>query len=75
MALIRIFKTRNEAIWAKDVLEQGGIKAEVVEDKFNNVPIQKFGVRARFRVIVADEDFDKAVRFLMEKLPKKLKKS
>lgn len=73
MALIRIFKTRKEATWAKDVLAEGAIKAEVVEDKFNNVPIQKFGVRARFRVLVADGDFEKAVIFLMEKLPKKIK--
>lgn len=73
MALIRIFKTRKEALWAKDVLAQGQINAEVVEDKFNNVPIQKFGVRARFRVLVAHEDFEKSVIYLMEKLPKKIK--
>lgn len=73
MALIRIFKTRKEAVWAKNVLSEGNIDAQVVEDKFNNVPIQKFGVRARFRVLVADEDFYNAVEYLASKLPKKIK--
>lgn len=73
MALIRIFKTRKEAIWAKNILAEGRIVAEVVEDKFNDVPIQEFGVRARFRVIVADEDFQKSVEFLAGKLPRRVR--
>jgi len=65
---IRFFKTRKETEWAKKVLGEGGIKGIVSEDKFNDVPIQKFGVRARFRINVNDEDFDKAVKFLAKRL-------
>ena len=68
MICIRFFKTRKEAEWAKKILEEGGIKGIVSEDKFNNVPIQKFGVRARFRINVDDEDFDRALNFLAKKI-------
>ncbi len=68
MICIRIFKTRQEANLAKKVLEEGGISASISEDKFNNVPIQNFGVQARFRLHVADEDFYPAVKFLAGKL-------
>jgi hypothetical protein len=72
MALIRIFKTREEAEFAKKILEEGKISAEVKEDKFNGVPIQKFGVRARFRLIVADKDYFKSAAFLAGKLKKRI---
>jgi hypothetical protein len=68
MICIRFFKTRKEAEWAKKILEESGIKGIVSEDKFNNVPIQKFGVRARFRINVDDEDFDRALNFLAKRL-------
>jgi hypothetical protein len=67
---IRIFKTREEAEWAKKILEEGEILATISEDKFNNTPIQKFGVPARFRLKIEDRDFPKAVRFLATKLRK-----
>jgi len=72
MALIRIFKTRKEALWAKKILSEGGIEAEIVEDKFNNVPIQEFGVRARFRVIVDDLDYNRAAMYFAGKLRKRI---
>ncbi len=68
MICIRFFKTRKEAEWAEEILKEGGIKGIVSEDKFNNVPIQKFGVRARFRINVEDEDFDRALSFLAKKI-------
>lgn len=74
MICIRIFKTREEAELAKKILEEGEIFAEVSEDKLNNVPIQEFGVQARFRLHVADKDFIRAARFLLTEL-KKAKKS
>ncbi len=68
MALIRIFKTRKDAERAREILKEGGISADVNEDKFNNVPIQKFGIPARFRLQVSTEDFYKAAAFLAQKL-------
>lgn len=68
MICIRFFKTRKEAEWGKKVLETGEILAKVSEDKFNNVPIQEFGVQARFRLNVERKDFNKAANFLAKKL-------
>ena len=68
MTLIRIFKTRKEAEWAVGILKEGAIPAFVSEDTFNNVPIQEFGVTARFRVLIDDDDYFKAAAFLANKL-------
>lgn len=68
MICIRIFKTRREAERARKILEKGGIIATISEDKFNNVPIQKFGVQARFRLKVMDKDFPATVKFIGGKL-------
>lgn len=68
MICIRFFKTRKEAELGKKVLGTGGIESAVSEDKFNNVPIQEFGVQARFRLNVPEKDFKKAANFLAKKL-------
>lgn len=71
MICIRFFKTREEAELAKEILEEGGIFAEISEDKFNNVPIQEFGVPARFRLLVKNnKDLNRAAQFLAERLGK-----
>ncbi len=70
MICIRIFKTREEAERAKKVLETGNFIATVSEDTFNNVPIQEFGVPARFRLKIEDKDYPRVTRFLAEKLKK-----
>ena len=72
MICIRIFKTREEAEWAKGILEKGEISAMVSEDSFNNVPIQNFGVPARFRLKVEDRDFYRAAKFLASKIKKRI---
>lgn len=69
MISIRIFKTREDAEWAKQALEEGEILTTISEDEFNNVPIQKFGVQARFRLKVTDnKDLNRAAQFLARKL-------
>ena len=70
---IRIFRTQQEADWAKKLLKEGGIVASVSKDYFNGVPIEKFGVHNRFRLIIEREDVKKAAKFLSEKLRKKRK--
>jgi len=67
---IRIFDTRNEAESAKKILEEGGIHTTILEDKFEGVPIQEYGVAARFRLNVEDRDFPKTTKFLADKLKK-----
>lgn len=69
MICIRIFKTREEADLAKKILEESGIFATISEDKFNNVPVQKFGVQARFRLCVENSiELNRAAHFLATKL-------
>lgn len=68
MICIRFFKTRKEAEWAKEALKEGGIMGTITEDKFNGVPIQEFGVAARFRLHVSEEDFNRSANFLAKKL-------
>lgn len=74
MICIRIFRTREEAEWAKKVLEEDGMFATISEDTFNNIPIQDFGVSARFRLKVTDKDLDRAAHFLATKLKKAIDK-
>ncbi|PIR79776.1 MAG: hypothetical protein COU25_03660 [Candidatus Levybacteria bacterium CG10_big_fil_rev_8_21_14_0_10_35_13] len=70
MICIRFFKTRRQAQWGKKVLEEGGISAEISEDKLWGIPIARFGVRARFRLNVLEQDFNRAVNFLAKRLKK-----
>lgn len=71
MITIRIFRTREQAEFGKEILASGGIASEITEDMFHHEPIQKFGVPARFRLKVANEDFGKAAQFLAKKLKEK----
>lgn len=70
MVWIRIFRTREEAERAKNIIESGGFFATISEDKLFGIPIQRFGVPARFRLEVAREDFEKVAEFLAKKLKK-----
>lgn len=71
MITIRIFRTREQAEVGKEILASGGIASEITEDMFHHVPIQNYGVPARFRLKVTDEDFEKAAEFLAKKLQEK----
>ncbi len=68
MLCIRIFNTREKAELGKKILEEAGIYSVITEDTFNNVPIQNFGVRARFRLHVNEEDFLKTADLLAKKI-------
>ncbi|OGH16498.1 MAG: hypothetical protein A3C30_04900 [Candidatus Levybacteria bacterium RIFCSPHIGHO2_02_FULL_40_18] len=71
MAWIRIFRTRKEALWAQKILEKGGFKTTISEDKLFGIPIQRFGVPARFRLLIERADLEKAAEFLAKKIKKK----
>ena len=71
MITIRFFKTREQAEKAKEILAEGGISASVTEDTFHGVPIQDYGVPARIRLQVADEDLNSAALYLAKRIGKK----
>ena len=71
MIPVRIFDTRNEAEKAQKVLSDGGIESRVSEDKLWGIPIQRFGVSARYRLLVEDKDYPKTVKFIAGKLKEK----
>lgn len=71
MILVRVFETRGEAENAKNILKKGGIQSRVTEDKLWGIPIQKFGVSARFRLMVNDSDYPKTIKYISEKINKK----
>lgn len=71
MIWVRIFDTRNEAERAQEILKKGGIYSEISEDKLWGIPIQKFGVQARYRLLVRDGDYKKTAEFIAGKLKKK----
>ncbi len=70
---IRIFRTRKEAERAKKILEDGGFMVTISQDNFEGVPIEKYGVPARFRLEMDSRDLDRAARFLAKKLKKRTK--
>lgn len=65
---IRIFKSAEAANWAKKILEEADIKSVIKEDHFNGVPIKRFGVPSRFRLIIERENIPRAAEFLAKKL-------
>jgi hypothetical protein len=71
MIWIRIFRTRREAEVAQKALNEGGFRAEISEDKLFGIPIQRFGVPARLRLMVERRDFEKVAEFLAGKLKKR----
>ena len=68
MVWIRIFRTRKEAEWAQKILRKGGFQSTISEDKLFGIPIQRFGVPARFRLLIERRDLEKAAEFLAQKL-------
>jgi len=71
MVWIRIFRTRREAELAQEALREGGFNSTISEDKLFGIPIQRFGVPARFRLMIERRYLEKAAEFLAKKLKKK----
>ncbi len=68
MLCIRIFNNKEQAEFGQKILKESGIYSVITEDTFNNVPIQNFGVRARYRLHVNKEDFLKTADLLAKKV-------
>ena len=71
MICIRIFDTRKDAERAQKIIEEGGFYSEISEDKLWGIPIQRFGVCARFRLLIEDRDFYSVTDFIESKIKKK----
>jgi hypothetical protein len=67
---IRIFRTKREAERARKILEEGGFMVTIAHDNFEGVPIEKYGVPARFRLEIDSHDLNRAARYLAKKLKK-----
>lgn len=68
MVWIRIFRTRKEAERAQKILKEGGFETKISEDKLFGIPIQRFGVPARFRLLIEGKDLERAAEYLAKKL-------
>ena len=73
MIWIRIFRTKVEAEFARQILEEEGFKTSVSQDNLFGIPIEVFGVPARFRLMVEQKDFERVAEFLARKLNKRKK--
>ena len=71
MVWIRIFRIRREAELAQEALKEGGFRTSISEDKLFGIPIQRFGVSARFRLMIERQDLEKAAEFLAKKLKRR----
>ncbi len=68
MICIRIFNSGKEAGWARRVLQDGGFKTEIKEDRFGKITLDRLGMKPRFRLLIQEEDFDKITLYLAKNL-------
>ncbi len=68
--VIRYFTKEESAIAACEKVRQEGFECEVIEDKFNNVSLDKFRMRRRFKIVVERKDVYKVAETIAKKLSK-----
>lgn len=65
---IRYFSNREKAIMARDLIISEGFEAEIKEDKFGTMTLDKFGMPLRFRLYVERQNINRVAEILAEKL-------
>lgn len=70
--VMRIFSTRTDAERAKELLEKGGFRSGIKEDKFGELSLKELDIPPRFRLYVDSDDYFKIAEYLAKKLPKRL---
>lgn len=75
MALIRVFRTKKEAMDAKSILDEAGFTTSIRHDNLYGTPIEEYGVPARWRLEIRQEEFEKAAQFLASKIKHDKKRS
>ncbi len=67
---IRIFKTKEQALLAKAILQKAHIPATIKEDTFGDIKLPDIGIQARFRLYIEQRDISKAGMYLVIELAK-----
>lgn len=67
---IRYFYDEYKARKACELVKREGFECEVVEDTFNKVSLDRFGMRRRYKIVIERNEVFK----IAERLGKKLKK-
>ena len=67
---IRYFSSLEKAIMAKDLLVKNGFAAEIKEDKFGTVTLDKLGFPLRFRLYAERSDITQIAVLLASKIKK-----
>lgn len=70
---LRIFRTREEVERAQKVLEKGGFRSDISEDKFGTLTLNELNIPPRFRLLVSNEDYFTIAEYLRDLLPKRVK--
>lgn len=71
---IRIFRTREQAELAQEVLKEAGISSRIKEDGFGKLTLKDLDMPSRFRLYIPKDEIDNAATFLAQKLSKKIAK-
>lgn len=65
---IRYFSDEGKAILARDIIVGQGFDAEIKEDKFGTMTLDKFGMPLRFRLYVERGDINRIAAILAKKI-------
>ncbi len=66
--VLRYFYDEDKAKKALENVRAEGFECELLEDKFNDVAFDEFGMRRRFKIMVKLEDYNKIAEVLAQKL-------
>ncbi len=71
---IRIFRTREQAELAQEILVKAGIPSKIKEDGFGTLTLKDLNMPSRFRLYIPKDEIGNAATFLAQKLAKKITK-
>lgn len=69
---VRIFFDKDQADFAKTILEEAGIYARISEDMFEDLKLPDLGMLPRFRLYIREQDIPRAGEFLAKKLKERI---
>ena len=67
---IRIFKTREQAEFAQEILKKGGFFSIIREDGFGTLRLADLDMESRFRLYIEQVEIKKAAEFLAKEMRK-----
>lgn len=69
---VRIFFDKDQAEFAKKILEDAGIYSRISEDMFADLRLTDLGMLPRFRLYIRKHDIPRAGEFLAKKLRERI---